>query len=120
MTVLVIEYDGPEITGWRYETDEDYLTDDGELVASEDIDHRDLEAMMVDVDADPHELVENPDYDPRTDFEKHVDGTPVRRADVSETTRSELKDAIDGVDDPDTKDALATIYEVLTGNDPWA
>lgn len=116
MTVFVVEHD-PDgyIVDARHETDDDYQPADGEEIL-EGESWRSIYGKMLDLSTDPPELTDIPGHDPRTDFEKHVDGTPVRRADLSDPTRDELKDAIEAVDDPDAKAALATIYEVLTGN----
>ena len=69
MTKLVVEYDSDgAVTGWRYEPDDDYTPAEGELIA-DGYDHRKLEQYQV-VDG---ELVEDPDYDPRSEVEKRLD-----------------------------------------------
>lgn len=72
MSKLVIEHssDG-EVVGWRYEADNDYTPGDNEIAPEPEPDHRDLDSKMVDVDTG--ELVDGPDYDPRSEEEKRLD-----------------------------------------------
>jgi hypothetical protein len=64
--MLVIRY-RPEtgrIRRWRYEPDDDYEPAGDELAFGDDeVDHRDLDAKRVDVDAEPPRLVDDPDAD---------------------------------------------------------
>lgn len=75
MTQLVVTYDSEgTIRRWRYEPDDDYQADADELaVSDEEYDHRELEQYMVDVDADPPTLIDDPEYDPRSPIEKRVE-----------------------------------------------
>ncbi len=121
MTVLVVHYDTVgNIQSWRYEASEEYEAGDSELIA-DGVDHRNLGSMMVDTEADPTELVEDPNWTPTPSHEDLVKETPVRRAQVSSETRSAIATAYDDLqtarsnDDQQSQiDALETIVDQLT------
>lgn len=127
MTTLTIEYDeeSGQVTGWRYEADDGYVPDANELVADEEkYDHRDISRgkFVVDTSAEPPELVENPDYDPRPPLERVEDEAdslkgngPVQRQKVSEQSKQDFRDARSN-DDLQTQ--LDILFEIVTGEEP--
>lgn len=78
-----------------------------------------VERMMVDTSADPPELVENPDYDPRSELERRLDelvnDQPVRQKKVAEEDKQAFRDARDAGDIQGQLDAL---FEIVTGETP--
>ena len=122
MTTLVISYDADgQITDWRYDSDDDYSPDDDELVAdTSEVDHRDLERMMVDVDEE--ELVEDPDYEPQPTPERNSDQLdelrdeePLRRARITGDTKQVFRDAREN---EDLQTQLDVLFEIMTGEEP--
>lgn len=123
MTVLVVEHRGAEITGWRYEADDEYDPDDGEMTVDQRaIDHRNLDVMSVDTGVEPPTLVTKPDNDPGSGLERiesgqddPLTGTLVRRIDVSDETRDAFERAREN---GDLQAQIDSIYEILTGEVP--
>lgn len=74
MSLLVIQHESDgTIAEWRYEADNDYEPAAGELVVDTgDVDHRDIVGLRVDVEADPPEIVEDPDYVEPTPMDERV------------------------------------------------
>jgi len=126
MTTLVIDFtDDGSITNWRYVPEDDYEPGPNQLTST--VDHRQIPSLTVDTSSDPPELVDDPDYDPRSPGQQALDGLddlrgrdPINRGDISDDTRAELEEAIvavGAVDDP-TQEALGIIYDILTGEGP--
>lgn len=47
--------------------------------------------------------------------QKKKNDNQLQRSKISQNSRDELKTAISNVDDPDSKQALETMYEIMTG-----
>lgn len=123
MTELVITYNSDgDIIDWRYEADKNYASAEGEFIPEPEPDHRELDGKMVDLSGDSPELVDDPDYDPRTAGERAEDrlddlspDNPVRRQRISEQTKKEFRDAR-GADDLQTQ--VDILFEILAGEGP--
>lgn len=124
-TLVVTHADDGSITDWRYEVDDDYEPSGNELVCDEEVvDHRDIDKgkCKVDTSVDPPEVVEKPDYDPRSMPERNRDNlgsltsnVPVQRKKISQETKDEFLRARES---GDVQAQLDILYEVITGDDP--
>ncbi len=123
MTQISIKYtESGSIESWRYVVDDDYSGEDGELVVDDrEVDHRDLKEKMVDTSADSPTLVDDPNYEPTPTPDELVTEGPVRRAKVSDTTRSNMASAYSNLKTARSNDnlqgqidALETIVDELT------
>lgn len=120
MTTLIVTFDGEEPTGWRYEPDDDYTPEDGELIA-DGWDHRDIEKCKVDTSGEKPTLVEDPEYDGRSveervddlsvDFRGMENGKPVQRANITDSKKSEFQEARDN---DDIQAQIDVIWGILT------
>ncbi|MFB1066433.1 hypothetical protein [Natrinema sp. H-ect4] len=124
MSRLVVQYrPSGDIVSWRYEVDQDYQADSDELIADTDsVDHRAIDngEYKVDTSADPPELVDEPDFETTPTHDELVSEEPVRRAKVSDTTRSSVSAAHSNLQTARSNDnlqgqvdALETIVDVL-------
>lgn len=136
MTTFVIEHDGARITGWRYEVADDYAAGEGELLAPAGVHHNNVERYTLDTSGSEPAVVEDPDFDPRSDLERLQDRVDSQQADVS-TVEADLASLLDA--DPvrrgqlsamhkqafaqarandDVQGQLDALYELLTGETP--
>ena len=118
MTKLVVEHaDDGTITDWRYEVDDGYEPQDGEITVRGG--HFQLGGKRV--DPETGDLVDDSEYDPRGPVERleeKVGTNPLKRDAVSETSKEELAEAIAAIDDDATRQALAVVCDILTGQTP--
>jgi len=135
MSKLIVEHtETGEITGFKYEQDEEYQPVEGEIGADdEQYNHRELRKCRV----EDGELVEIENYtpSPEDDLERWAEHAaeqvpqiverqkslrteqPVRRQAMSEETLNNIDSALDNVSDPAAADAIRELAHAVTGDD---